>query len=71
MPCWHLRPSSGRDIVIQSGDDDSLMNETRKTTTGTRCPTLHCKLEEKQIRVLQYIPLTDDNTIVSPVLRYF
>ena len=26
---------------IQSGDDDYLMNETRrKPTTGTRCPTL-------------------------------
>ena len=27
--------------LIQSGDDDYLMNETRRTpTTGTRCPTL-------------------------------
>ena len=42
MPCWHLRPSSGREHVyshnytFQSGDEDYLMNETRrKHTTGT------------------------------------
>ena len=39
-PCRHLRPFSGREL-IQSGDGDHLMNETRrKPTTGTRCPTL-------------------------------
>ena len=31
-------------VLIQSGDDDYLMNETiRKPTTGTRCPTLFDK----------------------------
>ena len=49
-PCRHLRPSSGREHTvvdlqhIQSGDDDYLMNGTRrKPTTGTRCPTLFDK----------------------------
>ena len=45
--CRHLRPSSGREhtlVLIQSGDDDYLINETmRKPTTGTRCPTLFGK----------------------------
>ena len=44
-PRRHLRPFSVRDHTvvqyIQSGDDDYLMNETRrKVTTGTRFPTL-------------------------------
>ena len=26
-PCRHLRPSSGREHTIQSGDDDYLMKE--------------------------------------------
>ena len=30
-------------ITIQSGDHDYLMNETKKPTTGTRCPTLFDK----------------------------
>ena len=42
------RPSLGREhtviALIQSGDDDYLMNETRrKPTTATRCPTLFDK----------------------------
>ena len=42
-PCRHLRPSSGREH-IQSGDDDYLMNETRrKPTTGRQSPTLFDK----------------------------
>ena len=45
MPCRHLRPSSGREHtiaeLIQSGDDDYLMNETRrKPTTGRQSPSL-------------------------------
>ena len=50
MPCRHLRPSKGENIVInynfyfQSSDDDYLINVTRrKPTTGTRCPTLFDK----------------------------
>ena len=43
-PCRHHRPSSGPEHshkLIQSGDDDYLMNDTwRKPITGTRCPTL-------------------------------
>ena len=43
-PCRHLRPSSGQEHtvvwLIHSGDDDYLMNETRKKpTTRTGCPT--------------------------------
>ena len=37
-PCRHLRPSSGQEHtvvkVFHSGDDDYLMNETRKPTTS-------------------------------------
>ena len=44
-PCQHLRPSSGREhtivYLIQSGDDDYLINETRrKPTTGRQSPSL-------------------------------
>ena len=44
-PCRHLRPSSGREhtivLLIQSGDDDYLMNETRrKPTTRRQSPSL-------------------------------
>ena len=44
----HLRPSSGREHTIvkpiQSGDDDYLMNETRrKPTTGRQSPCLFDK----------------------------
>ena len=44
-PYRHLVPSSGREnTVIQlnqsSDNDDYLMNETRRPTTATRCPTL-------------------------------
>ena len=47
-PCRHLRPSSGREHtivqLIQSGDDDYLMNETRrKPTTGRQSPSLSDK----------------------------
>ena len=42
-PCRHLRPSSGREL-IQAGDDDYLMNKTRrKPTTGTGCAALFDK----------------------------
>ena len=41
-PCRHLRPSSGREHtivqLIQSGDDDYLMNETRRKPTTRRQP---------------------------------
>ena len=48
MPCRHLRPSSGREHtivqLIQSSDDDYLMNETRrKPTTGRQSPSLFDK----------------------------
>ena len=36
-PCRHLRPSSGREILIRSGDDDYLMNET----VGGSLPPTH------------------------------
>ena len=44
-PCRHLRPSSGQEHtivqLIQSGDDDYLMNETRrKPTTGRQSRSL-------------------------------
>ena len=46
-PCRHLRPSlQGESIhaVIQSGDDDYLMNGTRrKPTTGRQSPSLFDK----------------------------
>ena len=48
-PSRHLRPSSGREYIqsytlIQSGDDDYLMNETRrKPTTGRQSPSLFDK----------------------------
>ena len=43
-PCRHLKPSSGREhtivYLIQSGDDDYLMNETRrKPTAGRQSPS--------------------------------
>ena len=45
MPCRYLRPSSVLEhtvvLFVQSGNDDYLMNETRrKPATWTRCPTL-------------------------------
>ena len=48
MPCRHLRPSSRREHtiveLIQSGDDDYLMNESRrKPTTGRQSPSLFNK----------------------------
>ena len=48
MPSQHLRPSSGREHtivqLIQSGDDDYSMNETRKQTTiGRQSPSLFDK----------------------------
>ena len=47
-PSRHLRPSSGREHtivqLIQSGDDDYLMNETRrKLTTKRQSPSLFDK----------------------------
>ena len=44
-PCRHLKPSSGREHtiveLIQSGDDDYLMNEIRrKPTTRRQSPSL-------------------------------
>ena len=47
-PCRHLRPSSGREhmivYLIQSSDDDYLMNETRrKPTTRRQSPSLFDK----------------------------
>ena len=43
---YTLSASKGNNIVIQriqSGDDDYLMNETRKSTSGAQCPTLFDK----------------------------
>ena len=52
-PCRHLRPSSGQEHtvieLIQSGDDDYLMNESRrKPTTLTQCPTLFDRMENER-----------------------
>ena len=65
MPCWHLRPSLGKNIqsqLIQSGDDDYFRSETRrKSATGTRCPTLFdkgsflCPVTQTRLDIPRYL----------------
>ena len=69
--CRSLRPSSGRQhtvvYLIQSGDDDYLMNETRmEPTTGTRYPSLF----DKWHRIFLYMPSRIDTAVHTKVFIY-